>query len=259
MSLEWLLQSVPTFVLVFFRLAGLMLAAPFFGGSRIPARIRLMFALVVAASLLPAIAAPPALPATTWHLAIGIGGELLFGLAIGTALSFFFVAVHWAGEIIGQQMGLGLGELYDPQLGQTGAPVADMYYLLTLVTFLVMQGHHAFLRGVRATFDSLPLLSVQMSQSLLDLVTGLLHAATGMALQLAAPMLIAMLLVDVVLGFLSKTVPQLNVMTAGLSLRALGGMVVLIAGLMISSDVISQGIMDSMQEFGQACRGLLPT
>jgi flagellar biosynthetic protein FliR len=259
MSLEWLLQSVPVFVLVFFRLAGLMLAAPFFGGARIPRRVKLMFALVLAAGLLPGIAAPAALPATTWQLAVGIAGELLFGMAIGTALSFVFVAVHWAGEIIGQQMGLGLGQLFDPQLGQTGAPVADLYYLFTLVTFLLMQGHHAFLRGVRATFDSLPLLSVGMSQGLLDLVTGLLHAATALAIQLAAPMLIAMLLVDVVMGFLSKTMPQINIMTAGLSVRVLCGMVVLILGLMISSEVISQGIVDSVQQIGRACQGLLPS
>jgi flagellar biosynthetic protein FliR len=161
-----------------------------------------------------------------------------------------FVAVQWAGEIIGQQMGLGLGQVFDPQIGQTGAPVADLYFLLTLTIFLIVGGHRAFLRGVVGTFDTLPLLSVGLNRGLFDLVAGLLQGATAMALQLAAPMLVTMILTDVVLGFLGKTVPQVNVMTAGLSLRAVLGMVVLIVGLSLTSDVIASGVMESLRQIG---------
>ncbi|HEX2973383.1 MAG TPA: flagellar biosynthetic protein FliR [Tepidisphaeraceae bacterium] len=252
MSLKAVYQLLPAFVLVFFRLAGMLLAAPLFGSGRVPKRVKLMFALVFAAGLLPSIPVPSQLPDSTWQLTLSILGELLFGLAIGSALSFVFIAVNWAGEIIGQQMGLGLGQVFDPQFGQSGSVVGDLYFMLTLVIFLVIQGHHAFLRGVRDTFDSLPLFTATVDQNLLDLVTGLLQSATSMAMQLAAPILVAMLITDVVLGFLSKTVPQINVMSAGLSLRALLGIVVLIVGLALTSDVISQGIWDSLREIAQA-------
>src|SRR5690606_13464883 len=105
----------------------------------------------------------------------------------GTALSFVFVAVNWAGDIIGQQMGLGMGAMYDPQFGQSGSVVGDLYFMLTLVIFLLIRGHHLFLRGVRDTFDSLPLLSLSVTRGLFDLMVGLLHASTALALQLAAP------------------------------------------------------------------------
>src|SRR3954469_15950333 len=103
MSLENALQFVPTFVLAFFRMAGMMVSAPMFGSARIPRRLKVMFALVLTAAIVPTLKTVR-LPESSWQLAASIGGEMLFGLAIGSALSFVFVAVSWAGEIIGQQM-----------------------------------------------------------------------------------------------------------------------------------------------------------
>jgi len=255
MSVEPLIQLLPAFVLVFFRMAGMCLTAPLFGSARIPRRVRVLFAMAISLGMMPSIAVPAALPQSTWDLSAGIAGELLFGLAMGTALNFVFIAVQWAGEIIGQQMGLGLGQVFDPQHGASGSAVPDMYFLLTLTTFLVMQGHHAFLRGVRASFDALPLLGAGLDRNLFDLIVSLLQASTGIAIQLAAPMLIAMLVTDVVLGFLGKTVPQINIMSAGLSLRTLVGMIVLIAGLAMTSDVIARSFLDSMKLMSRAWQG----
>ena len=254
MSLESALQFVPTFVLAFFRIAGVMVAAPLFGSARIPRRLKVLFALVIAAAIAPTLKAFT-LPDSTWKLATGIGGELLFGIAIGTALSFTFVAVNWAGEIIGQQMGLGIGQVFDPHFGGSGSVMGDLYFFLTLVIFLIAQGHLAFLKGVRESFDALPLLSVAMNQNLLDLLTALLQSATALALQLAAPMLVTMLLTDVVLGFIGKTIPQINVMTAGLPLRSLVGMVVLIFGLMMCSRVIEESMLSAVKQVAQAFTG----
>jgi flagellar biosynthetic protein FliR len=254
MSLESALQFVPTFVLAFFRIAGVMVTAPLFGSARIPRRLKVLFALVIAAAIAPTLKSIT-LPESAWKLTAGIGGELLFGLAIGTALSFTFVAVNWAGEIIGQQMGLGIGQVFDPHFGGSGSVVGDLYFFLTLVIFLIAQGHLAFLKGVRESFDALPLLTISFNQNLLDLLTAFLHSSTALALQLAAPMLVTMLLTDVVLGFIGKTIPQINVMSAGLPLRALAGMVVLIFGLMMCSRVIEESMLDSVKRVAEAFVG----
>jgi flagellar biosynthetic protein FliR len=254
MSLAHALQLVPTFVLAFFRIAGVMVSAPLFGSARVPRRLKVLFALVIAAAIAPTLKTFT-LPESAWKLAAGIGGELLFGIAIGTALSFTFVAVNWAGEIIGQQMGLGIGQVFDPHFGGSGSVMGDLYFFLTLVIFLIVGGHLSFLKGVRESFDALPLLSVSMNQNLLDLVTALLQSATALALQLAAPMLVTMLLTDVVLGFIGKTIPQINVMTLGLPLRSLVGMVVLIFGLMMCSRVIQDSMLDAVKQVANAFAG----
>jgi flagellar biosynthetic protein FliR len=237
-----LLNFVPVFALVFFRLAGLMLFAPLFGSSRIPRRVKIMFALVMAMAVSTSLHIDASrLPQTTWGMAIGIGGEILFGLAMGTVVSFVFIAAQWAGEIIGQQMGLNISEVLDPQYGQAGSLIGDMYFMLTMVVFLspVVRGHHALIRGVRASFDSLPLASVGVDQSIVDMIVGLFQASAALAIQLAAPMLMTMLIVDLALGCIGRAMPQMNVMAMGLTLRSIIGVVVLILGLTLTANVIS--------------------
>src|SRR2546421_3745355 len=86
--------TISTFVLVFFRVAGLMLSAPLFGSAKIPRRIKVLLAIVLAYGLSESIK-PVEMPQSVWLLAVAIGGELAFGLAMGMALSFTFVAVNW--------------------------------------------------------------------------------------------------------------------------------------------------------------------
>src|SRR6476620_4240267 len=93
--LDAAVSFVPTFVLVVFRLAGMMLYAPLFGSSRIPRRIRVLLILVLAFGVTPGVRPPQPFPETSWGIALGIGGEMAFGLAMGMVLSFVFVAVQW--------------------------------------------------------------------------------------------------------------------------------------------------------------------
>jgi flagellar biosynthetic protein FliR len=205
-----------------------------------------LLAAVMAMAMAGAIHTPVRLPSNLYALTMGIGGEIVFGLTMGMVLSFTFMATQWAGEMIGQQMGLNMSEVLDPQFGQQGSIIGDMYFMMTLVIFLSFNGHHAMLRGVNESFKSLPLLSVSMNMDLFKMMVGLTHAMTTLALQLAAPMLVTMLVIDVVLGFVSKTMPQLNLMTAGMSVRSMIGMLVLIVGVGMSSDVIRESVLDSM-------------
>ena len=257
MSIENLLQTGPTFALVFFRVAGMMLFAPLFGSSRIPRRMKVMLALIMALGLMPLVPDHVALPETSWQLAVAIGGEMMFGLAMGMILSFIFIAAQWAGEMIGQQMGLNLSEVFDPQFGAQGSLVGDFYYMLTLVIFLAAGGHHALVRGVAASFETLPLLSVGITPSVFDLLVGMFETSTMLAIQLAGPMFVTMLVVDVALGFVSKTMPQVNIMSAGLSLRSAVGMGVLVLGIGLTSEVLRGALLESMQKVSAAWTGVL--
>jgi flagellar biosynthetic protein FliR len=233
-------------VLVLCRVAGMMVFAPLLGSVRIPKTVKSMIAVVLAIALAPVVAPPVRWPDTDWQLAVGMGGELCFGLAIGMAMSFVFIAVQAGGEIIGQQMGINLGSTFDPTFGGGGSVISDLYFMMTLTIFLAVNGHHALLIGVKQSFVALPLLTLGIDRPLLALTVQLLHACTLLAFQLAAPILVTMLVLDLSLGFISKTVPQLNVMTAGMSIRGLVAMLVLIVGLVLTSEVIRNAVLDSM-------------
>jgi flagellar biosynthesis protein FliR len=255
MTLNQALNLLPVYVLVLFRLAGMMIYAPLLGSGQIPRRLKALIACVLALAVARGVP-PPVRPVNSLAmLTVGIGGEIVFGLAMGLILSFSFVAAQWAGQLVGQQMGLNLSETFDPQYGSQGSIVGNLYFMLTLVVFLGVNGHRAMLMGVRASFDALPLLSVGVTPSLLGLFLKLFQASTEMALQLAAPVLVTLLVVDLALGFIGKTMPQMNIMSAGLSIRALVGMMVLIFGLGMTSTVIRQAVLEGMNAVWRAYGG----
>src|SRR3954468_10637290 len=248
---ETLNSVAPGFALVFIRVAAMMVFAPLFGSAKIPRRIKGLLAIILSLGIASSVPMPTNLPQTTWEIALGIGGEIFFGLAIGTILSFTFIATQWAGDMIGHQMGLNISEVLDPQFGAAGSLVGDMYFMLTLVIFLAVGGHRALLIGVRHSFDCLPLLSVGINRPLFDLLVGLFSTTTSLAVQLAGPMLVTMLVVDLSLGCISKTMPQLNVMTAGLSIRSIVGMLVLIVGITLTNKVLRGSVEHSMKSVSE--------
>lgn len=245
------LQHVPAFAGVLVRVTGMFLFAPLFGSGRIPRRVRAMVALCLAAAVTPSVT-PVAFPGTIWELSVAVAGELMFGLAMGMVMSLVFVGAQWAGEILGQQLGFGLGAVVDPQFGASGTVVSDLLFWLTLVIFLCLNGHHAMMMGLRNSFDALPLFTAGIGPGGLDLVVGLLMSCTMLAMKLIAPVIVSMLVSDVVLGFVSKTMPQLNIMSAGMSLRALMGMFVIAAGLTLTSETLQSAILDSMDRVQRA-------
>jgi len=225
-----------------------MVFAPVLGNPRIPRRLKALIAAVLSLAVARGVAPPVAPAKTLTDLTFGIGGELIFGLIMGMVLSFTFIAAQWAGDLIGQQVGINMSETLDPQLAPQSTIMGDLYYMLTTVVFLCVNGHLSMIRGVRDSFDRLPLLSVGMNQPLLALLIDLFNACTHLALQLAAPVMVTLLVVDLSMGFIGKTMPQLGVMSAGVSVRALVGMIVLIIGIGLSMAVVRDSVMRSMGE-----------
>jgi flagellar biosynthetic protein FliR len=248
-QLQTLLAEVPLFVLVLCRVGGIMLFAPLFGSARIPKRVRGLLAVVIALGILNGLPRPAHLPETLGQAVVGIAGELGFGLAVGMVLSFVFIAAQWAGELIGQQIGFNIAETFDPQYGSGSTVIGDLYYMLTLVIFLNVGGHRQVVAGLRDSFDAMPLLTVGVDRPVFEIVMQAFAACTVLAARLAAPVLVTMLVADLTLGFLGKTMPQLNVMAAGLSLKAMVGIGVLALGLALftTQSALWGGIEESIR------------
>jgi flagellar biosynthetic protein FliR len=241
------LQRIPVFVLVVFRLAGMMLMAPVFSSPRVPKRVKGLLTIVLAFGVSGGVRAVP-LPDSTWELAVGIGGEMAFGAAMGMLVSFTFVAAQWAGEMIGIEMGLNMSEVFDPSMGGGGSLIGDVYYFMTLAVFLAVGGHHALLDAVHASFDKLPPLSLTVDRPLLDLLVGMTQSATALAIRLAAPVLVTVMVTDLALGLVGRAIPQFNVMQAGLSVRALVGFVIVVAGLALTMGILAGSLDRSLDD-----------
>src|SRR5688572_2590844 len=222
-----------------------MFFAPLIGAKQMPRRLRFMLAGLLALAMAGATPAPQ-WPASDWQLALGLGGELLFGLAMGLVLSLVFMAARFAGALAGQQMGFNLGGSFDPTTEMGSNPLGDVYFILCMFLFLMMDGHHAMMLGIRNSFEYLPPLSVAIDANLLEVLSGMVMSATTLAVRVAAPVCVAMLVVDLALGMIGRTIPQMNLMTIGLSLRSLAGLAIVILGLGLTAAVLSGAISDGL-------------
>lgn len=232
-------RLVVGFVLTFFRVAGLMLMAPLFGSGRVPRRFKLMMAAVMAMAMMTSLNVTAwTMPQNLGQMVIGLLGEILFGLALGMIVSFVFIAAQWAGSMISQQIGLSMSEVFDPQYGGAGSIIGDMYFMLTTATFLIVGGHRQLVIGTHESLLHVPPLALVFDQNLFDLIVRMLTSATILSMRLAAPMFVTMIVVDVAMGCISKTVPQLNVMSAGMAMRGMLGMIVMYIGVPIAVGVV---------------------
>ena len=239
------------------RVGAVLAVAPPFAAVAVPVRVRALIAMALTVGLLPAVTSAHASSQSLGAFAVGVASEVLIGLAMGMSLALVFTAAQWAGELVAQQMGLNLSEIYDPRSGGGKASsLGHLYWLLAVVVFMGANGHHALLRGVAASFDAVPVMTLAHGEPIVALMTGLLQSATGLAIQLAAPVFVTMLVVDLALGMVGRTVPQLGMMTAGITVRSITGLVVLIAGMALTAAVVQGATGNWMQVVQSSFNGL---
>jgi len=212
------------------RLSGLMLFAPFFGSVVIPSRAKAGLVIALTLVLFPAVGQEIGTYAMMdWPILIF--REFLIGAGMGIATNLVFDAAQMAGEIIGIQMGFSLVNILDPQTQVDTTVVAVFYQSIVMLLFLHMNVHLWLLRAVGDSFLYLPPSTMHLSSffTLAVLKTG--GMVFGLGVRIAAPVLAATLVTDILLGFLGKASAQLPLMLLGPAVKSLLGIVILIATL----------------------------
>ena len=212
------------------RLSGLMLFAPMLGSAVIPARIKAVLVLALTFLLYPALGERISFrPLAEWPAVVIV--ELLIGIGMGIAANIIFEAAQMAGQVVGVQMGYSLVNILDPQTQVDTTVVSLFYQSLVMLLFLKMGVHYWLLRAVANSFLYLPIGVTHLSSLFSVAVVRLCGQIFGAGGQIAAPVLTATLVADVVLGLLGKASPQLPLMLLGPSVKGLLGLLVLIATL----------------------------
>ncbi len=241
-----LFQIISGFLFIGVRLSGLMLFAPFLGSSAIPARVKAGLVLALSVALYPMVA--PHFPRTSlnaWPLIVF--GELLVGAAIGIATTLVFDAVQMAGHFVSVQMGYSLITILDPQTQAESTVMASFYQALALLIFLRLDVHLWILRAIAASFGYLPPGSAHLSAAFVRTALSAGASVFAIGLQLAAPVLSATFLADLVLGLLGKASPQLPVMLLGPAVKSLLALLVLVTTLKYWPDMFRGFFLSSVQ------------
>ena len=247
MPLDALLQYLLPYLPALARVGGIVGCAPLLGSAVVPRRVRALIAVALTMGLLPSLAPTPTQQTPLGGFALSIVSEALIGIAIGGAMNLIFVAAQWSGELIAQQMGLSLAESFDPTMQSHGTVLGGGFSLLTMVVFLGINGHHALIRGIQSSFQSLPVSTAVNGASIIDMFARLLTAACAFAIQLAAPVCITLLICDLALGMVGRTVPQVGLMTAGITVRAVVGLLVLVLCAALTTALLQSASINWMQ------------
>ena len=212
------------------RLSGLMLFAPFFGSTAIPARIKAILVLAMTFLLLPTVGSHIEFrPLSEWPKLIAI--EFLIGVGMGIATNLVFEAAQFAGQVLGIQMGYSLVTILDPQTQADSSVVPLFYQSIVMLLFLRMDVHYWLLRAVGNSFLDLPPGTAHVGGPFTEEVVWTVGTIFGLGVQIAAPVLAATLAADIVLGLLGKASPQMPVMLLGPAIKSILGIILLVATL----------------------------
>lgn len=209
------------------RIGGTLQVAPVFGGSTLPAQIRLIFTIALSAVIAQLLPAPPpaALDAMT---VLNVFRELAVGIAMGLILRLAFEAGRIAGELVSQSMALSMANMADPLSGTSSTVLAQWFFIAFGLLFFAFDGHLALIRMLVESYHLLPI-----GQPLIDpasvarAVPTFFSTALYVGLLLALPVMLALLTVNMAFGVLARAASALNPIALGLPVALLVGMALL--------------------------------
>lgn len=233
------------FFLALTRILAILIHVPVLAGNSVPNQVKIGLGVLLTIVMLPWEPLPP--DAKSWAtLAFGmaVGREVIIGTLAGYAAALAFGLLQVAAEMMGQGSGFSAGRVLNPTMGTTGSAMDQLFIMMAMLIFFVMNGHHAFLLGVQKTFTVLPLNQPipELSPQLVMRLTAEMVAA---GIQISMPVLGAVLLTDLSLGLLARVAPQMQVYFLGVPLKVGIGLLALSASLGLFAPQLA-GIFDAL-------------
>jgi flagellar biosynthetic protein FliR len=246
-------EAFALFGLVLSRMAGLFAAIPLFGGRIVAAKVKVIIIFSMTLVCYPILQIKmPEVPADTLSYGLLVAREAMVGITLSLLVTVVFAAVELCGEIIGLQMGLTIASQFDPVMGKQVPIMAMFQNTVAMLLFLSLSAHHIFIRAVMESYELLPIGGWHMNSQLLTFV---IHAASALfvlAIKLAAPVMLSLLVVSVVMGLTARAFPQMNVFIVAMPLNI--GIGFLILGLTLV--VFLKTLQDSYSGFALQLRAL---
>ncbi|HEY4348135.1 MAG TPA: flagellar biosynthetic protein FliR [Gaiellaceae bacterium] len=242
------IQSVG-FVLVLCRVGGLFVLAPIFSGKMIPSQAKLIIAGAISFTLEPLVTHGTKIPTGLAVVPLMIK-ELIVGLAFALALGAIGAAVQFAASLLDTMIGFSMAALIDPMSSAPAAILGQFYSLFSVLVFLMIGGDQLMIEGLAASYRLIPVGQMPSIAQLGTLATSDLASIAVVGLEIGAPVVIALTLVDVAFALMARTVPQMNVFVVGMPAKILVGFAAIGASLaFVTGDLeglLQQGVMTTL-------------
>lgn len=248
LTTDMIMQVFPAFLLVFCRISAFMVVAPVFSSRNVPRTMKIGLAFFISVLVFLSVGFDTKVVADSAYI-LAVLREVLAGLLIGYVAYLFFTVMQIAGAFMDLTIGFGVANIVDPLTGVNAPILGNFKYMLTILMFLAMNGHHHLLAAIMDSYKWMPLdneLFRSIAQGgVADFLVRTFADTFKMALQMSAPIVVAMILVDFGLGFLARSAPQYNIFVVGIPIKIMTGLSMLII-LMPGFGVLFQILFDEM-------------
>jgi len=224
--------EILAFFLVLLRISGFIITWPVFGVETVPIPVKILLGLIIAIVLFPSVG---------WHrLESGLQSQQIFwfsirevfiGLSIGFLARAFFYIFAVAGQVISVSMGLSSIQLFNPSIGDRSSAFDQFLVGLGALFFLAIDGHHVFLNGLRDSFNLVPLSGDLISSAFFGKMGFIVHEITEIGVKISAPVLIAILFMNLAMAVIGRAVPQINVLITSLPVNIMVGFLIVFISL----------------------------
>ena len=229
-GMEYLVDLISRFYWPFVRVAAVFSVAPVIGSPMIPVRIRLIAASLVTMAIISFAGDVPDIDPISIEGVLVTGREFMVGVAMGLLLLFVFAVFTMAGESIAGTMGLGFALMSDPHSGVQVPVLSQFFNVVATLMFLALNGHHALFEMLVHSFDILPVGAGLGAASYREVALAGGFIFKG-AVMVALPALITMLSLNLVMGVMTRSAPQLNIFSVGFPITMFVGFLVVLITL----------------------------
>ena len=220
------------FMLVLARISMIVSVIPIFGSANVPIPVKVglsVFLTLISYSFAEASGVPHDLSIAALFTLMLI--EALIGMLFGFITGILFYAIQFAGHFISFQMGFAMVQVIDPQSQERVPIIGQFYFILSILLFLLINGHHLVLNVLVESFSIVPIGTGVLSRELTGSLTLIGGRVFVLAMKIASPILVTLFLTDVMMGIIARTVPQMNVFFVSLPLKIGLGLTLLVMTL----------------------------
>ena len=235
----WSEQQLFTFFFIFVRIASIFLFLPIFGDRMVPASVKALLCIALAWICFPVLwmrglRVAPLAYESNLGIIVSIAQETMMGALIGFVSRWIFDTAQFAGQVAGISMGFSMASVLDPHTESQTVALAELKYILAVMLFLSMNGHHLYLTTITESFRLVPLGAAHWFDRDAQIIKFLITMTSQvllLSLKLAAPVVVVLLLVNVAFGMASRAVPQMNVFAVSFGANIIVGLFVVLINL----------------------------
>jgi flagellar biosynthetic protein FliR len=229
------------FVLILARTSGVLIALPAFNTRAVPTKVKALMAVALSALLFPLVGADAAFREAGYDLLLlNLFSEFMVGVSIGFCAYLIFAAVALGGQLAGVQAGFGIVDVINP-LGVAEVPLLGNFQTqVAFLIFLATNAQYAMIWALARSYEIIRIGGGTFGGHYFDGVIHLFGSMMSLGLVLASPFIVGGVILNLVLGFLSKMMPQMNLISLGLPVMVLGGIVLTLLGLPFFGTVLEK-------------------